>query len=115
MSKIIDDVKKLLSIESETTEYDLDVISHVNSAFYTLHSLGIGPSSPFVVDSNTTWDAFVSNVPSNVLLDYIHLKTALVFDPPTSSAVIEAYKDRISELEFRMNILVDNGGGYVIG
>lgn len=114
-SMIINDVKRLLSIDSDTSEYDLDIISHVNSAFFTLFSLGIGPSTPFSVDSSTTWDEFSSNVPSNVLLDYVYLKVALVFDPPSSSAVIDAYKDRIAELEFRMNILVDNGGGYVTG
>lgn len=112
---ILTKVKKMLSIESSTTEFDVDIISHVNSAFFTLFELGIGPNTPFSIDDTTTWASFETNVPKQVVLNYIFLKTRLVFDPPTSSQVLEAYKDRISELEFRMNILTDNGGGEVSG
>ena len=112
---ILADVKRRLGIQKETTEFDLDVCSSVNTAFFTLFELGIGPSTPFYIDATTEWSAFETSVPQQVVLDYLWLKTKLVFDPPASSQVIEAYKDRISELEFRMNILVDNGGGVVSG
>ena len=110
---ILSDVKRMLGIEVTTTEFDIDVCSHVNSAFFTLNQLGVGPSTPFYIDATTEWSAFETSVPKQVVLDYLYLKTRLVFDPPTSSQVMDAYKDRISELEFRMNILVDNGGGEV--
>lgn len=112
---ILTKVKKMLGIESSTTEFDTDVLAHVNSAFFTLFELGVGPSTPFYIDDTTTWSSFETSVPKQVVLDYLYLKTRLVFDPPTSSQVMEAYKDRISELEFRMNILTDNGGGEVSG
>lgn len=112
---ILSDVKRMLGIEATTTEFDIDVCSHVNSAFFILFELGVGPSTPFYIDATTEWSAFETSVPKQVVLDYIYLKTRLVFDPPTSSQVMDAYKDRISELEFRMNILVDNGGGEASG
>lgn len=112
---ILVEVLRMLGIETSTTEFDIDVTAHINSAFFTLYELGIGPNTPFYIDATTTWSSFESNVPKQVVLDYLFLKTRLVFDPPSSSQVVEAYKDRISELEFRMNIFVDNGGGEVSG
>lgn len=110
---ILTSVKKMLNINDDTTEFDLDILSHINSAFFALNQLGIGPSTPFSISSSTTWSSFTTNVPKDVVLDYVVLKTNLIFDPPSSSTVLDAYKDRISELEFRMNILVDSGGGTV--
>ena len=112
---ILTEVKRRLEIQEETTEFDIDVLSGVNSAFFSLYQLGIGPATPFHIDKTTTWGSFETKLPKAIILDYLYLKTKLVFDPPNSSSVIEAYNNRISELEFRMNIEVDNGGGVVDG
>ena len=112
---ILADVKRMLEIETTTTEFDIDVASHVNAAFFSLFELGIGPSTPFYIDTTTIWESFETRVPKSIILDYLYLKTKIVFDPPSSSSVIKAFKDRIAELEFRMNIYTDNGGGVVDG
>lgn len=112
---ILAEIKRMLGIQPEDDEFNIDVISHINGAFFTLNQLGVGPVKPFSVNASTSWCEFDTIVPHDVLRDYIHLKTKLVFDPPTASNVVEAYKDRIAELEFRMNIMVDSGGGVVNG
>ena len=112
---ILGGVKRMLEIEQDTTEFDLDICTHVNSAFFSLYQLGIGPDTPFYIDATTTWESFATKVPKTIILDYLFMKTKMVLDPPTSSSVIDAYKDRIAELEFRMNIYTDNGGGVVDG
>ena len=38
---------------------------------------------------------------------YIYMKVRLIFDPPTISSVIDAYKNQIAELEWRLNVAVD--------
>ena len=38
---------------------------------------------------------------------YIGLKVRLIFDPPTSGSVMQAYKELISEYEWRLNVTVD--------
>ncbi len=106
-------IKRRLGINTDTTEFDYDIRSHINSAFLSLRQLGVGPSNFFSIDESTTWDEFTTSLPTDILEDYIYFKVKLVFDPPSSSSIIEAYKDRISELEFRMSIEVDNGGGVV--
>lgn len=112
---ILEDVKRMLSIDSSVTEFDLDICTHVNSAFFTLSQIGVGPQNPFYITNVSTWSSFETVVPKSIILDYLVLKTRLVFDSPTSGALVEAIKDRISELEFRMNIYTDNGGGVVSG
>lgn len=112
---ILTEVKRMLGIQPEVDEFNIDVISHINGAFFTLNQLGIGPDEPFSIDADTSWYDFDTIVPHDVLRDYLYLKTKLVFDPPAASNIYEAYKDRIAELEFRMSIMVDNGGGVVSG
>ena len=114
-STILDDVKKELNIGPDVHEFDLDIRSHINGAFFALYQIGVGPSRPFRIDNSTIWTDYETSIPYDVILDYLHLKVALVFDPPSSNSVVDAYKDRISELEFRMNVEVDDGGGNVTG
>ena len=35
---------------------------------------------------------------------YMHLKVKIAFDPPLNSTVMEAHKQMISELEWRLNV-----------
>lgn len=113
-NKILDDVKKMLSIDTDLQEFDVDIRSHINSAFFTLYQLGVGPQdTPFQINENTTWSEFDTIAPKDTILDYLYLKTNIIFDPPTAGSVVEAYKDRISELEFRIAVMVDYGGGDV--
>lgn len=48
---------------------------------------------------NLTLIGFIKN--------YVYLKVKLVFDPPTSSFVVESIKQSISEYEWRINAAVD--------
>lgn len=114
-SVILEDIKRMLGIAPSTTEFDMDIVSAINSAFFTLYQLGIGLHEPFAVEEDTDWSELDTTVPKQVLRDYIYLKVKTVFDPPSSSFVAEAIRDRISELEFRLNIQADNGGGEVYG
>lgn len=109
MDSILTSIKKVLGIYEEDTSFDTDLIMHINSVFMILRQMGIGPSSGFTIsDSYYTWDDFLSD---NVLLEsvktYVALKVRLIFDPPASSAIIEAMNRTISELEWRLNVQVD--------
>ena len=68
---ILSAVKRMLGIQPEVEEFDIDVTSHVNGAFFTLNQLGIGPDIPFVIDTTTEWDSFETIVPKNIVLDYL--------------------------------------------
>ena len=110
-TKILDDVKRMLGIEASTTEFDIDIQSGINSAFFFLNQLGVGPKDCFSASNESIWDDFTTSASLDTIRDYVYLKTRLQFDPPTTSFVLEALKGRISELEFYLNIQSDDGGG----
>lgn len=111
MDSILTSIKKLLGIPEEYEQFDTDVIMHINSALFVLTQLGVGPSGGFsITDKTSKWTDFVSDVTKiESIKTYVYLKVRLVFDPPTSSAVIDAINRQISELEWRINVAVDPG------
>lgn len=103
---ILTSIKKLLGITKEYTNFDLDIIMHINTVFMVLNQLGVGPSEGFrIEDSSTTWDEYIKEDDNlEAVKSYIHLKVKLLFDPPLSSATMEAMKQSINELEWRLNV-----------
>lgn len=109
MESILTSIKKLLGIAEEYTQFDDDIIIHINSVFLNLTQLGVGPSEGFLIEDDTaTWDDFIGD--SNQLQavkSYVYLKVKLLFDPPLSSSVAESMNRMISELEWRLNVAVE--------
>ena len=101
---ILTSIKKLLGITEEYEHFDQDIIIHINSVFMILNQLGVGPSNGFsITDKTAVWSDFISegtNLES--VKSYIYLKVRLLFDPPTTSAVMESMNRMICELEFRL-------------
>ena len=106
IESILTSIKKLLGITEEYTNFDADIIMHINTVFMTLNQLGVGPSDGFrIEDKTTTWDEFIGDsLNLDGVKSYMHLKVKLLFDPPLNSAVMEAMKQQISELEWRLNV-----------
>lgn len=110
MESILTSIKKLLGITEEYKHFDQDIIMHINSVFFTLNQLGVGPETPFVIeDDSATWDDFISNQDTEAVKSYIGLKVRLLFDPPTSSAHLSAVQEACKEYEWRLNVQVDPG------
>lgn len=109
MESILTSIKKLLGIEEEYTQFDNDIIMHINSVLLNLTQLGVGPAEGFLIEDDTaTWEDFIGD--SNQLQavkSYMYLKVKLLFDPPLSSSVIESMNRMTSELEWRLNVAVD--------
>ena len=109
MESILTSIKKLLGIEEEYTQFDNDIIMHINTVFLNLTQLGVGPAEGFLIEDDTaTWYDFIGD--SNQLQavkSYMYLKVKLLFDPPLSSSVIESMNRMIAELEWRLNVSVD--------
>lgn len=105
MESILNSVKKILGIDAEYTAFDIDILTHINSAFATLNQLGIGPDNGFIiVDENSVWADFYGNDPRyNLIRTYVYLKVRMYFDPPQTSYLVEALNKQITELEWRIN------------
>ena len=107
---ILTSIKKLLGITEEYEHFDQDIIIHINSVFMILNQLGVGPSNGFsITDKTAVWSDFISEgVNLESVKSYIYLKVRLLFDPPTTSAVMESMNRMISELEFRLNVSAES-------
>ena len=110
MQSILTSIKKQLGIMEDYDAFDDVLIEHINSAFMVLTQLGVGPSEGFIIrDATAVWSDFLSNtIKLEAVKTYIGHKVRLMFDPPQSSAVMEAINRTISELEFRLNVAADN-------
>lgn len=102
-------VKKLLGIQEDYTHFDPDVIYGINAAFGVLTQLGVGPEEGFMInDDSAKWNDFVSdNTRLSLIKPYVYLKTRLLFDPPSSNALIDSFNKTINEYEWRLYVASD--------
>lgn len=107
---ILTSVKKILGITEDCTDFDAELIIHINSILMVLTQLGIGPEDGFYIeDKEDFWEDFTDDLEQlQSIKTYVGLKVRLIFDPPSSSAVIDSYNRTISELEWRLNIAAES-------
>ena len=106
MESILTSIKKLLGISEEYTHFDADLIMHINSVFLILTQIGVGPSEGFSIsDEKAKWTDFIQDsLRLGAVKSFMYLKVKLLFDPPSSSSVMEATNKLIDELEWRLTI-----------
>lgn len=106
---ILTSIKKLLGITEDYTHFDNDIIIHINSVFSILTQLGVGPSEGFSINDNSAiWVDFISDENKlQTIKSYIYLRVKLLFDPPSSSALLEATNRTINEFEWRLNVAAE--------
>jgi hypothetical protein len=107
MDSILTTTKELSGVMLEYDNFDKDLVMYINSVFMVLKQLGVGPAEGFMIkDASTTWEEFLPN--NTVLREsvkaYMGNKVRLQFDPPTSSALLEALTRNVNEFEWRLNV-----------
>ena len=110
MESILTSIKKLLGIAEECRDFDADIIIHINSALMILTQLGVGPINGFYIqDDQALWSDFI---PCDTRLDavrsYVYLKVRTLFDPPQSSVLLDAIKQNLSEMEWRLTVAAES-------
>lgn len=111
MESILISIKKLLLIPENYTQFDPDIIMHINSVFMTLTQLGVGPSEGFYIDDDTAeWSHFISDLTKlQAVKTYVYLKVKLLFDPGSvGSSTLAAHERQIQELEWRLNLVAES-------
>lgn len=106
---ILDSVKKDLNVSLDDNFFDPELIMHINTVFSILTQLGVGPKSGFSISDNTAvWTDYLgeSNF-TNIVKSYLSKKVKVLFDPPSTGPLSEALNKTISELEWRIMVIVD--------
>jgi hypothetical protein len=110
MNSILNSVKKALGIDADDEHFDQDIILNINSVFMVLNQLGIGPDEGFYISNATqTWTDFLEErIDLEAVKIYVYLKVRLLFDPPSSAFVLDSIDRQITQLEWRLNVQVEN-------
>lgn len=107
---ILNTIKQLIGLAENYTPFDKNIIVHINSAFAILHQLGVGPDRGFRIDdAEANWSDFIgtADYPLQDVIDYVHLRVKLLFDPPASGVLIEHMEREVLEIGYRLNAAVE--------
>lgn len=109
IKSILNSVKKLAGLDEGYEHFDHDIIVAINTTLSILTQLGVGPKGGFSIeDASTEWTDYISDLSKlEMVKTYISSKVKLIFDPPLSTTLLQALKDLIAELEWRLNEEVD--------
>lgn len=105
---ILKDIRLGVGLTEESTDFDADLIMHINSAIAELQQNGVGQFTS-VTDTTATWldlqdplqtegNRYFGMVPL-----FITLNTKLIFDPPPPSTV-QYHSQHINQLLWRLKI-----------
>ena len=104
-NSILKSVKKIVGVPDNYDVFDLDIITHINSAFSVLYQIGAGPIEGFFIeDESAKWDDFSEDPALNLVRSYVFLKVRMLFDPPITSFLQDAMKKQMDEMEWRISI-----------
>jgi hypothetical protein len=105
---ILKSTKKVLQIAPDDTSFDLDILTHINSAFSDLNDIGVGPDGGYVIeDEAPEWSDYVPDeekVRQSRVKTYVYLKVRLLFDPPSTTYHLSAAQEQLKEAEWRLSV-----------
>lgn len=109
MDSILTSIKKFIGIDDEDHDFNSDLIILINSQFNVLNQLKIGPKECFkITGSSEVWSDFMGDKSYlESVKELIGIKVRMIFDPPANSFVMQAFKERAEELEWRLNTFED--------
>lgn len=111
---ILDSVKKSIGLQSDYTEFDSDLILLINGNLMTLTQNGVGKEGFRITGATEKWSDFLGEYTDVELAKtFVYLRTKIVFDPPSTSAVLEAYKKEAEECLWRCLIQIEEVRSHV--
>ena len=102
---ILDTVKRQVGVDPEDASFDDEIMVHINSNFFVLHQLGVGPIEGYMITSQANkWSEFIGVENLAAVKTYMGLKVRLVFDPPATGPATEAMERQAGQLEWRLTV-----------
>lgn len=99
-------VRKACQVPEWDDSFDPELIIHTNTILMRLRQLGVGPKSGFrITGVQETWASFVGGTDElEMAKSYVGLRVKLLFDPPSSSFVLESMENQKAEFEWLLNV-----------
>lgn len=109
---VLTSVKRVLGIAEANTDFDAELIHHINYALFDLQMLGVGywRRDFGVASALDKWDDVVGfpETPPHAVVEFVAMKVKKAFDPTTSTAQNAALDSIISSLEWRVQLWAEN-------
>lgn len=111
-NSILKTIRSMLIEDDTITDFDPQLIVFINGALSKLYQAGIGDEKQFKISGeDETWsDMLTKDKYLEVIKEYIYLEVKMVFDPPSSSIVMEALKNMANEDYWRITTEIDMVG-----
>lgn len=107
---VLASVKEALGIPVSVSSFDTTLLMHINAVISILGTLGVGEGETLAVNSDTVWtDCFEDSTELDLVKTDMYLRVRLMFDPPNTLFVLESINKQITEIEWRLNVMVDSG------
>ena len=101
---ILNDIKKMLGLHADYTAFDQEIIIFINSTLAILYQIGIGTTGYAISSADDTWADYLGDSPLSAILgtikSYIALKTRILWDPPASSTILQAFNEEAKRQEW---------------
>lgn len=106
---ILDSVKDGCGMFEDSEDFEQRIISLTNAALDVCSfDLGAGVRGFTVNDSTATWDDFLQDKSDlSLAKEFIVQSVALQFDPPASSTILQARKEQLEELKWRLVSIIE--------
>lgn len=106
--KVLETVKSMIGPSALYEGFNTDLIVHINSSLMYLAQMGVVPDGT-KIDESTTWQELVGNRGDiEGIKSYLYFKARIMFDPPASQTILNAYQAEINQLEWRLMIQCDD-------
>ena len=92
-------------IPQDYAVFDQEIIGLINSELAVLSQLGIGKSNEVfsITGTGEVWSDFLNSTELvSLVAMYIAIRVKIIFDPPSSSIVMDSLNKRADELSFRI-------------
>lgn len=105
---ILDTTKLLLGVETDDDSYDVELIAHINSIFFVLQQIGVGPIAGFTITDNTAvWGSFIGEDMVDGVRSYMGMRVKLLFDTPATGPLTTALENQVAQMEWRLNMQME--------
>ncbi len=113
-ASILNTIKKMLGGDVDSHDFDIDIITAINSAISTLYQIGIESLNSItgedyaITGPGETWSDYLGDFKHlNMVKGYIYQRVRLMFDPPQNSFLVSSIQDQIKETEWRLTVAIE--------
>lgn len=103
---ILGSIKQMIGLPTDYEVFNPNVIYLINTYLNVLNQQGVGQNGFAITGEAQTWAQFLGEDKAKfaMAIDYVYVRTKRIFDPSSSSAVMQALKEESDELGWRMNV-----------